>query len=116
MEFQRPTELLLQKNRFTSTEVGLTHQTTPSYIRLCDNGDIEIMADEGIGIVLHAANRSVTIIADTIKFMTKDDGLKWNDKHFNPNASEWTEPALLKKEVDEMLGVFDGIDDYIGDL
>jgi hypothetical protein len=114
-EFQRPTELVFQKNRFSSTEVGITHQTNPSYIRLCDNGDIEIMAGDGIGIVLHAANKSVTIIADSIKFLTKEDGLRWNDQHFNPSGTEWTEPALLKKEVNEMLGVFDGIDDYIGE-
>ncbi len=114
-EYQRPSELLVQKNLFGSSEVGITHQTNPSFIKLCDNGDIEIMAAEGLGIVLHAANKSITIIADSIKLLTKEDGLRWNDTHFNPNGSEWTEPALLKKDVDDMIGVFDGIDDYIGE-
>jgi hypothetical protein len=112
--FGRPNEALFQKSKYSPTEVGLTHQSTPAYIRLCDNGDIEIMAGEGIGLVLHAANKSVTIIADSIKMMTREDGLRWNDHHFNPNGSEWTEPALLKKDLDQMRGVFDGIEDYIG--
>lgn len=113
-EFERPDDLLLQKNVFNTSEVGITHQNTPAYIRLCDNGDVEIVATEGLGIVLHAANKSVTIIADSIKLLTKEDGLRWNDHHFNPNGSEWTEPALLKKDVDDIHGVFDGIDNYIG--
>jgi hypothetical protein len=115
-EFQRPTEILLQKNRFSSTEIGLNHQTTPAYIRLSDNGDIELIAAEGLGMVFHAANKSVTIIADSIKFLTKDDGLRWNDSHFNPNGGQWTEPSLLKKDIEDINGVFDGIDNYIGEV
>ena len=86
--FLRPTDLLLNKNRFSGTEVGLTHQLNPSFIRLCDNGDIEIMAAEGIGMIFHVANKSVTIVADSIKMVTRDDGLKWNDSHFNSNGSQ----------------------------
>lgn len=114
-EFQRPTELFLQKNRFSSTEVGLTHQMAPAFVRLCDNGDIELIAAEGLGMVFHVANKSITIIADSVKMITKDDGLRWNDSHFNPNGTEWTEPAILKKDIDDMHGIFDGIDNYIGE-
>ncbi len=111
-KFNRPTELLLAKNTFSATEVGLTHQRTSAYVRLTDAGDVEIMADDGLGIILHSANKSVTIIADSLKILTKEDGFRWNDVQFNSNGTQWMEPALLKTEVQDMNGIFNGVEDF----
>jgi len=88
--------VLNKRNQFSRTEVGLNHPDMFSFIRLADNGDIEIMAAPGIGIVISAVTRSVSILADTLKiYTTEDDGIRWNNYSFNYAASDFTEPVLV---------------------
>ena len=115
MKFERPTISLIEQEKFSMTEVGITHQFTDAYVRLTDDGDVEIVAAPGLAIVLHPQNRSITFVADRVKFMTKDEnGMLWNDKSFNPQATKFTEPAFLPFDMHEgFSGAFSGIDDFL---
>ena len=113
-EIKRPTSIQLGQQRFGDREVGLAHPDTNGFIRLTDTGDIEIMANEGLGIILSANNSSITIIADQVKFVTREkNGLRWNDKAFNYNAYKFTEPCLVPYEADVSRDVFADIDNYL---
>ena len=54
------------------------------------------MAAPGVGIIISAATRSISIFADTLKiYTTEDDGIRWNSYAFNYSGSDFTEPFLL---------------------
>lgn len=85
-----------KRNEFSRREVGLNHPDVSSYFKLADNGDIEIMAAPGVGIVISAITRSISIFADTLKiYTTEDDGIRWNKYSFNYAGSNFTEPFLV---------------------
>lgn len=100
---------------FSQREVGLNSPTTPAFIRLRDNGDIEIMAGNQLGIVISKQRQKILLIADEIQFVTHNNqGLRWDNLDFNPNSVRYTEPALL--EHDKMIappGLYDGVDYYL---
>lgn len=115
-EVRRPTQKIQRHDLFQPTEVGLTHQFTNAYVRLNDEGDVEICAGEGIAIILHPHNRSITIMADKVKFITKETGgIIWNRKTLNDKATKFTEPALIDYEPSDGVGMFRGFDDFIED-
>lgn len=88
---------LKRRKEFSNREVGITHPDHKGFIRIADSGEIEIFAAPGIGLILNPNTRSVSIVADSIKFFCRDDdGLRWNDKSFNPASDVYNEPALLK--------------------
>ena len=110
--FTRPVKAVENRERFSRTEVGITH--LPAYIKLADNGDIELWASEGLGMVFHPGNRSITIVADTVKFLTKPyDGLRWNDLAFNYEADQFQEPALMPFDSDGIQNIYRGTDDFL---
>lgn len=85
-----------KRNEFSRREVGLNHPDNHSFIRLSDGGDIEIMAAPGVGIIISAASRSISLFADTLKiYTTEDDGIRWNSYALNYAASDFTEPFLV---------------------
>lgn len=110
---QTQTKQLAQQNTFSTTEVGITHLNTPGYIRLTDAGDIQIMADDGLGIIINYKNRSITLMADTFKIMTTDhEGFGWNTNFFNPAATVYSQPALNPATGTNVKNVFAGTENY----
>lgn len=94
--FNEPAELKRRKE-FSNREVGITHPDKKGFIRISDGGEIEIFAAPGVGLVINPNTRSISLFADSIKFFCKeDDGLRWNEKSFNPAADVYNEPALVK--------------------
>lgn len=90
LELQRRTE-------FSHREVGLTHPDNNAFLRITDSGSIEIFAAPGIGVIINPNTRSISFYADSIKFFSREnDGLRWNEKSFNPAADVYNEPAFLK--------------------
>jgi hypothetical protein len=88
---------LKRRKEFSHREVGLTHPDNKAFIRITDMGEIEIFGAPGVGLVINPNTRSISIFADSIKMYCKDDdGLRWNEKSFNPAADVYNEPALLK--------------------
>lgn len=115
-EFSRPSDIIRRKDRFGYREVGITHPDNSAYVRIADNGNIEIMACDGLGIILHPQNKSITMVGDSIKFMTKEDhGLRWNKLSFNSQATKFTEPAFVPYEEDEIKDIYRGTSQYFGD-
>lgn len=107
MKFDRPTMEKLAQDQYSSKEVGLIHPNRGSFIRLNDQGDIEISATEGLSMILHAETRSITFVADKIKFLTKEgDNIRWNDLFFNSFATDFTQPALVSYEPDDSSGIY----------
>ncbi len=86
------------KNRklYSDREVGLTHPDLSSFIRLNDQGDIEIFAAPGVGIVISSRSKSISLFGDSIRMHCKEDGLRWNSFKFNYAASKYSEPTLVK--------------------
>lgn len=110
---ERPVELAFNQDRFNDREVGITHPDTSSFIRCTDTGDIEIFAAPGVGIILSANNGCVTIVADQVKFMTKEkNGLRWNKLAANPNGYKFTEPPWVPFAMDDAQNLFDGISEF----
>jgi hypothetical protein len=107
---------LRKRREFSTTEVGLTHNDHPSFVRLTDNGDIEIFAAPGVGIVISGQARSISFFADTIKFFSKEDGLRWNNYNFNYSSSDFCEPALTKIEMNRMHNAVNNISHYLDRL
>lgn len=104
-----------QQAQFGAREVGLTHPDLPSYIRLGDNGQIMIMADQNVGIILDPIQKTITLVGDRVKFLTKEDGgLRWNQLAFNPKATKYSEPTF-KMLSDQVGGAYDGISDFLED-
>ena len=85
-----------RRKEFSDREVGLTHPDISSFIRLTDDGDIEIFAAPGVGIIISARAKSISLFADSVKMFTKEDGLRWNNYNFNYSASTYIEPTLVK--------------------
>lgn len=112
--FKRPIKAVQQREQFSDTEVGITHPHVPGFMKISDNGDVEMWASEGLGMVFHPANRSVTIVADTVKFLTKEqDGLRWNQMSFNYQADKFEEPGLMPFEEREIHNIYRGIEDFL---
>ncbi len=88
---------LKKRKEFSNREVGITHPDHKGFIRITDSGEIEIFAAPGVGLIINPNTRSIAFVADSIKFFCRDDdGLRWNDKSFNPASDVYNEPALLK--------------------
>lgn len=88
---------LKRRKQFSTREVGLNHPDNHSFIRVTDSGEIEIFGGPGIGIVINPGTRSISFFADSVKFYTKEeDGIRWNNKSFNPASDKYNEPALVK--------------------
>ena len=110
--FKRPVNIEEIRNSFSRTEVGLTHPHSPSFIKLNDNGCIEIFAKEGLGIVIDPGTNSINFFADHVKFFTKDlDGMRWNKLSFNHKATRYTEPVFVNYETDETMNIYRGVDE-----
>jgi hypothetical protein len=105
---------LQKRKEFSNSEVGLTHQDNPSFIRLNDSGDIEIFAAPGVGIVINGQARSISFFADTIKFFTREDGLRWNNFNFNYASSDFIEPTLTKIDMNKIHEAMNNVDHYLG--
>jgi hypothetical protein len=99
--FQLSSEMR-KRHEFSDTEVGITHPDISSFIRLNDDGDIEIFAEPGVGLIINGTSRSITFFADTIRFHTKDDGLRWNNYAFNSSSTTYIEPTLVKINMDKI--------------
>lgn len=116
MPIRRPSHVRTSKEAYSDSEVGITHPFRPSYIRLADNGNVEIIGAEGMGIIFNAADRSVTIIADKVRFQTREDeGMLWNDKAFNPRATLYTQPTLIDLDSENIANIWGGVDDFLED-
>jgi len=87
---------LERRKKFSDTEVGITHPDLPGFIRINDSGDIEIFAAPGVGIVISGKSKSISLFAESIRFNTNEDGLRWNSFNFNYSASTYIEPTLVK--------------------
>lgn len=114
-KFQRPLQFVQGQDVFSATEVGLNHQNTPGFIRLKDNGDIEIMACDGCGIILHPAKKRIVLVGDSIQFMTKNgmQGLVWNKQAFNENADTFNEPALVPVSDEDAYSPYKGVEHFL---
>jgi hypothetical protein len=113
-ELQRPTFDIAEQEKYSATEVGITHQFTNAFVRLTDSGDIELVAGEGLAIILHAANKSITLVGDKVRFITKETGgLVWNGKYFNERATKFTEPAFYTFSPEDGVGMFRGYNDFL---
>jgi hypothetical protein len=110
--FETPVSILDRFQHFGVREVGLTHPDLYSYIRLADNGDIHIMVAEGVGIIISQAQRSVVLVGDQVKFLSREhEGLKWNDLAFNSQATKFSEPALV--HIKQQRSLYEGIEDFV---
>ena len=87
---------LSRRNQFSQREVGLNHPDTNSFLRLNDEGDIEIFAAPGIGIVISATSKTISFFAEKVRFFCAEDGLRWNEFNFNYSASDYSQPTLVK--------------------
>lgn len=110
--FEAPASILDKYKHFGVREVGLTHPDLYSYIRIADNGDIHLMVEEGVGIIISKAQRTIVLVGDQVKFFSRmEEGLKWNDCAFNSKATKFNEPALVQLKQNRSL--YDGIEDYV---
>jgi hypothetical protein len=112
----KPENEIGRRNEFSKREVGLNHPDTNSFIRLTDEGDIEIFAAPGIGIVISSIGRSISLFADNIRMFTKEDGLKWNSYHFNHSAIDYSEPTLLKIDYQSIHSPQNNAEHYLARL
>lgn len=87
---------LSRRNQFSQREVGLNHPDTNSFLRLNDEGDVEIFAAPGVGIVISASSRTISFFAEKVRFFCAEDGLRWNEFNFNYSASDYSQPTLVK--------------------
>jgi len=95
-------EELNRRSTFGRREVGLTHPDTSAFVRLNDRGEIEIFAGEELGLVISPQSRSISIFADVVKIVTKEDyGLRWNNMSFNYAGDMYSEPSLIETSEKE---------------
>jgi len=104
---------LKSRKEFSDREVGLTHPDISSFIRLNDNGDIEIFAAPGVGMIISSSSRSISFFGNFVKFFTKDDGLRWNTYKFNISSYDYSQPTLVKINKKEMNSAQEGVYHYL---
>jgi hypothetical protein len=102
-----------KRKEFSDREVGLTHPDLSSFIRLNDEGDIEIFAAPGIGIIISARSKSISFFGDSVRMHTKEDGLRWNSYNFNYAASSYIEPTLVKINTKSIHSAQNGVSYYL---
>ena len=107
---------LQRRTEFSRREVGLNHPDNNSFMRLNDDGDIEIFATPGVGIVISASGRSISLFADKIKFFSSENGLRWNNFNFNYSASDYSQPTLVKLNMETINSGQNGADHYLARL
>lgn len=112
----KPENEIGRRNEFSKREVGLNHPDTNSFIRLTDEGDIEIFASPGVGIIISSIGRSISLFADQVRMFTKEDGLKWNNYHFNFSANDYSEPTLLKIDYQSIHSPQNNAEHYLARL
>ncbi len=107
-------EELRKRNTFSRREVGLTHPDTSAFVRLNDRGEVEIFAGEELGIIISPSSRSISIFADVVKIVTKEDyGLRWNNMSFNYSGDTFNEPSLVKTNEKEINSGFNYANYYL---
>lgn len=104
---------LKKRKEFSDREVGITHPDLSSFIRLNDQGDIEIFASPGVGIIISTRSKSISLFADSIRLHTREDGLRWNNYNFNYSASTYIEPTLVKLNPKTIHSAQNGISYYL---
>lgn len=104
---------LKSRKEFSDREVGLTHPDISSFLRLNDNGDIEIFAAPGVGMIISSSSRSISFFGNFVKFFTKDDGLRWNTYKFNISSYDYSQPTLVKINRKEMNSAQEGVYHYL---
>lgn len=107
---------LKRRRQYSDREVGITHPDLSSFIRLNDNGDIEIFAAPGVGIVISSRSKSISFFGDSIRLFTKEDGLRWNNYNFNYSASNYVEPTLVKINHKNIHSAVNGIHYFLDKL
>ncbi len=112
----RPENEIGRRNEFSKREVGFNHPDTPSFLRLNDEGDIEIFAAPGIGMVISAVGRSISLFADNIRIFSKDDGFRWNNHYFNYSAIDYSEPTLVKIDYESIHSAQNNAEVYLRKL
>lgn len=108
--------MMVKRNQdtFSNREVGVTHPDLPSYMKLSDNGDVEVFAKEGLGFILHKDNNSITFVADSVRFITNErEGLRWNKLCFNPRATQFSEPAFVPWDESNGESIYNGVEDFL---
>lgn len=98
-KYDSPQTTLDEQDKYGLNEVGITHPDVSSFIRIRDDGNIEISAGD-VAIVLNPNKGSITLVADTVKFMTKTNGLRWNRSSFNEDATNFNEPTFLVENTE----------------
>ena len=106
-------EEVKRRNEFSDREVGLTHPDLSSFLRLNDQGDIEIFAAPGVGIVISSKSKSISFFGDSVRFFCQEDGLRWNNYKFNYAASSYIEPTLVKINRKSIHSAQNGISHYM---
>ncbi len=116
-KFEKPYSQVRDGERFNLRELGLNHPDNKSFIKIADNGDVEISAGPGISIILHPHNRSITFVADSIKMLVRDhDGVKINDLILNTDATNYSEPTFLESDPVDMSYFYDGTVEFVQNL
>lgn len=114
--FEKPYNQLAREESFGEREVGINHPDNSSFIKVADNGVIEISAGVGLSIILNPMNRSVTFVADSVKFLIRDkDSFKVNDLMLNLQATKYSEPTFIEKEPNERNFLYDEIIGFLED-
>lgn len=114
--FKRPYGVAAARDLFGEREVGLTHPDNPAYIKISDSGSIEAMCGDELGIIIDSYTRTIHIYGDSVVLHTKQQGgLRWNRLSVNHRATKYTEPALVEVNVEDMSGLFNNVDNILGD-
>jgi len=109
--FKQPFNSMRSRDYFSPREVGLTHPDNDAFVKLSDNGSIEIMAGDDLGIIIDPHTRTINIYGDSIRFHTREiDGLRWNRLSFNSRSTKYTEPTFTDVDLGNVGSIYDGID------
>jgi len=114
--FDNPVAVTDKQDHYSRREVGLSHPDVAGFIRIRDNGDVEICAGDGLAILMHPKTGTITFVADHINFITRSDsGLKWNHVAFNEKATSFKEPTFIASDPNslEAFDTYEGVESYL---
>jgi len=107
---------LKRRNEFSKREVGLNHPDNSSFIRLNDDGDIEIFAAPGVGMIISGASKTISLFADKIRFFCSENGLRWNNFNFNYSAIDYSQPTLVQIDHKSIHNAQNDAHHYLGKI
>lgn len=115
--FDQQYEQVRKEETFGPREVGISHPDNNSFVKIADNGDVEVSVGPGCAVILHPQDGSITFVASRVRFLIGDNGaFTINDLILNTDATNYAEPTFVERSMTDHTYLYDGTTNYVAEV